>query len=278
MSKVSEKCKSKVLETFIKHKLSGKADSVKDLSDEHSLDYEAGYSAYTVDKAIYALLKEDKLYRDSAGIIYTRPSKLKRITSASQFGLKDLKPGCMVRIKKSSDNWSSDMDRFVGNVYIVSKVTDKSLGSVKFKKPMSAVNSWAWNFDQGHFDIISVPGQTPVVADTTIPSKDQILEAAKTSPEAEKALRKLFPNYFEPITKLLEFTGGIHTQDLGSALDLFQREHGTNMMVADGLAMKDAHKRRTITTNFDLVMVVFDRNGKEVFRSNDPVFFGFEKK
>mgnify|MGYP003349924128 CR=1 FL=1 len=112
-----------------------------------------------------------------------------------------------------------------------------------------------------------------------MPSKEQILEAVSTSPEAAAVLKKLFPRWLGN-PGLLKFTYGTFPGMVGDSIQELNDTHNMLMQVAKGLAPTEKLVRKTITLDPDRhVMVVYDDYGKEVYRSkaSERIFFGFEK-
>ena len=112
-----------------------------------------------------------------------------------------------------------------------------------------------------------------------MPSKEQILEAVSTSPEAAAVLKKLFPRWLGN-PGLLKFTEEISPSDVGDCIQKLNDTHNMIMQVANGLAPTEKLTLKTITLDPERhVMVVYDDYGKEVYRSkaSERIFFGFEK-
>ena len=113
----------------------------------------------------------------------------------------------------------------------------------------------------------------------TTPTKQQILDAAKTSVEAKAALAKLFPDYFKP-----ELNSDIHvipseTLSYSTGLDdlnEFLKSKG-QAIVAHGIAPNGKNLEKKVV-GFDNYqdMVVFDIHGEELHRIHmNKVLIGF---
>lgn len=99
------------------------------------------------------------------------------------------------------------------------------------------------------------------------PTKEQILEAAATSPEAKSALEKLFPQYFPP--EYMAWDGSkTYVSQFPDAVQEFTQRTGVNMRVVNGLATGEAKKHKSFAINHtDHVkcnLVVLDHDGNRV--------------
>ena len=114
----------------------------------------------------------------------------------------------------------------------------------------------------------------------TTPTKQQILDAAKTSVEAKAALAKLFPDYFKP-----ELNSDIHvipSRNLSYSTGLddlneFLKSKG-QAIIACGIAPYGKNlENKVVGFDNNQDMVVFDRySGEELHRIHmDRVFIGF---
>jgi hypothetical protein len=111
------------------------------------------------------------------------------------------------------------------------------------------------------------------------PTKAQILEAAKTSPEARQALEKLFPQHF-PKNDLVE----ISKTSLGYEPGLGQFHKtlanlGVESMVCLGMAPKDELNYKIIKLSNPaldkLDLVIMDKNGNIIGRHDfENIFIG----
>lgn len=100
------------------------------------------------------------------------------------------------------------------------------------------------------------------------PTKEQILEAAATSPEAKSALEKLFPQYFGPEYMAWD-SSRISAEKFPDAVREFTQRTGVNMRVTNGLARGEAKKHKSFAINHarDHVkcnLVVLDNDGNRV--------------
>jgi len=133
---------------------------------------------------------------------------------------------------------------------------------------------------------IGIPEKTAGTEGTSVygVTKEQVLKAAKTSPQAHNALMKLFPKFFIDDNKLVKFNGGLYSGYVGAAIQEAVNENGIFFVVANGLAPTDELKNRTLCLQGDrsasVALVIFDKAGKQIFKSNgvDDVFIGFVKK
>lgn len=68
-------------------------------------------------------------------------------------------PGLKVRITQATENWTKDMDRYVGYILTIKEVNEYSRTGnteVKFAEAdgkYSGLNIWHWVYEQGHFEI-----------------------------------------------------------------------------------------------------------------------------
>ena len=207
-----------------------------------------------------------------------------------------LKVGMRVRITKGWDCWNDKMDKYVGKEYVIESLmmrspNDEKIQCAKFECS-SSVNDWCWYIDFGHFVVIDEPcTKAPITGDvpTTdhVPTKEQILKAASTSPEAEKALKELFPAVFvNPWANLVSFEDETcdgwytHTNGLDQVFKGLKKEgDAARMMVGVGMAPKEELMYRIAQPNKNMDLVIFDSRGNEVYRlvAGDG-WFGFEKK
>ena len=122
------------------------------------------------------------------------------------------------------------------------------------------------------------------MAQSTNPTKEQILEAAATSPEAKKALSTLFPQYFAP--ELLKFPiVGRSIVSFPECIEGFRKDTDINIRVALGMARKLEHQDRLIVFDTDnrkskFNLVMFDNSGERVasipFSRDTYAFIGIE--
>lgn len=115
------------------------------------------------------------------------------------------------------------------------------------------------------------------------PTKEQILEAAATSPEAKSALEKLFPQYFP---EYMAWDGSkTYASVFPEAVQEFTQRTGVNMQVVNGLARGEAKQYKSFAINHaDHVkcnLVVLDQYGNRVaqvpFDRGRHAFIAFEK-
>ena len=201
-----------------------------------------------------------------------------------------LKVGMRVRITKGWDCWNDKMDKYVGKEYVIESLmmrspNDEKIQCAKFECS-SSVNDWCWYIDFGHFVVIDEPcTKAPITGD--VPTKEQILKAASTSPEAKKALKELFPAVFaSKWANLVSFEDekfdGCYTyhNGLDQVIEGLKKEgEVARMMVGVGMAPKEELMYRIAQPNKNMDLVIFDSRGNEVYRlvAGDG-WFGFEKK
>jgi hypothetical protein len=184
----------------------------------------------------------------------------------------EIKPGILVKITKSEKNWNRLMDKYIDTIQEIESVDDSfPYQTVKFKTTDSGINFWNWGYDQGHFKVLNFDAG---------PTKEQILRAAKTSLLAEEALRELFPEVFKnPYDHLVKFEkrkGEILSEpaDVAKMLD----KSGINFRILYGCAPNEDAELRMLDEMSNHQMIIFDRNGKEVYRTEGNYCFGFVKK
>ena len=62
--------------------------------------------------------------------------------------------GDTVRITKSKENWSYDMNNFIGLELEIKSILPNG-DTAKFKSSKRGLNSWDWNVRQGHVEVVS---------------------------------------------------------------------------------------------------------------------------
>jgi hypothetical protein len=183
----------------------------------------------------------------------------------------EIKPGMLVRITKNVKNWNKSMDQYVGTIQEIESVEDSFYGQrVTFKSADNKINEWSWIYQERHFEVLNC---------NTGPTKEQILRAAKTSHQAEEALRELFPEVFKnPYDHLVKFEN-IKGESLSNPCDIgnILERSGITFMILNGCAPNEDAKFRMLDEMSGNQMVIFDRNGKEVYRTNGKYCFGFVK-
>lgn len=138
-------------------------------------------------------------------------------------------------------------------------------------------------------NLITVTESTAPVtpASQSNPTKEQILKAAATSPEAAKALKELFPEMFTPIKRFLNMATKDESCTTNNVGEQFQRlqDQIVSMFVANGMAPTKELVRNSIRMQLhkNQAFVVFDEKGKELFRASDSklgacVLFAIEEK
>jgi hypothetical protein len=112
------------------------------------------------------------------------------------------------------------------------------------------------------------------------PTKDQILEAAKTSPEAKQALAKLFPDYFKP--KLNDDIHAIPSETLTYSTGVddlckFLKTKGQAIVCLGIAPLNKNLENKVVGFDNHQDMVVFDKySGEELHRIHmDRVYIGF---
>jgi len=106
------------------------------------------------------------------------------------------------------------------------------------------------------------------------PTKEQILEAAATSPEAKAALEKLFPDHFSNF-----HTFATHNADEAiTMLEHVPYNESYHVCVANGLAPNDELRMRSIrfSSNVAKKVHVFNADGIELCAS-EIILLTFEK-
>jgi len=183
----------------------------------------------------------------------------------------EIKKGMLVKITKSEKNWNKSMDKYIDTIQEIESVDDSfPYQTVKFKTTDSGINFWNWGYDQGHFKVLNFDAG---------PTKEQILRAAKTSPEAEKALKELFPEVFKnPYDHLIDFKKGTwdslsEPADVAKMLD----KSGINLRILYGCAPNEDAEFRMLDEMNNHQMIIFDREGKEVYKTEGNYCFGFVK-
>lgn len=111
------------------------------------------------------------------------------------------------------------------------------------------------------------------------PTREQIIEAAETSPEAYEALSKLYPDLFDhnELMDLREFdTGDQHNGT--QVLRNMNIDDVISSYLAFGLAPKPELEGRAVylSNNRGREIVIFDVDGNEVHRG-ERLFIGFTK-
>jgi hypothetical protein len=184
----------------------------------------------------------------------------------------EIKKGMLVKITKSEKNWNKSMDKYIDTIQEIESVDDSfPYQTVKFKTTDSGINFWNWGYDQGHFKVLNFDAG---------PTKEQILKAAETSPEAKKALKELFPEVFKnPYDHLAKFEREDEKRlddphNVAKMLD----KSGIKLRILYGYAPNKDAKFRMLDELNNHQMIIFDREGKEVYKTDGEYCFGFVKK
>lgn len=139
-----------------------------------------------------------------------------------------------------------------------------------------------------YIDSISTISSQADATTVSMPTKAQVLGSAATSPEAKKALEKLFPQYFEK-AKLYEFKSGINSFGFIQAFEKALQDLDIQSLtyVAKGEAPISSLMMKTFCfqSNPNVDIVIFNEKGKEVARQKGSVgpltsklYIGFEKQ
>jgi len=178
------------------------------------------------------------------------------------------------------DDWSGDS---VGSYYGTENTTEHQGTNMNIRISQFeegtveiTLKQWDSEFNQTYIK----KSKTQKTHNMATPTKDQILEAAKTSPEAKQALAKLFPDYFKP--KLNDDIHAIPSETLSyetgvDDLCKFLKTKG-NAIVCLGIAPNNKNlENKVVDFNNHQDMVVFDKyTGEELHRIHmDRVVIGF---
>jgi len=141
-----------------------------------------------------------------------------------------------------------------------------------------------------YIDSISTISSQGDATTVSMPTKAQVLESAATSPEAKKALEKLFPQYFEKAKpELYEFERGYHGSTFIRAFEKALQDLNiqNSTYVAREVAPIPSLMMKTFCfqNNHSVDIVIFNEKGNEVARqkgsvgiSTSKLYIGFEKQ